>query len=72
LAGNEILFHGEWTRIKANAGTSGLVQFASESVRASDCTGDLRPVIEKHLRVLAGKELPARTLEFAACHRLSV
>jgi len=33
-----------------------------------DTTGDLRPVVEDHLRAIAGVELHARTLELAAEH----
>ena len=48
------------------------VQVGIELIPVTDPTGDLRPAIEKHLRTLAAKELPARTLEFAALHQLSV
>ena len=45
---------------------------SSEIIPVADTTGDLRPAIERHLRALATRELPARTLEFAALHQLSV
>jgi predicted metal-dependent hydrolase len=43
-----------------------------EFIPVADFAGDLRAVIERHLRALAAKELPAWTLEFAALHKLSV
>jgi predicted metal-dependent hydrolase len=44
----------------------------TELIPVTDSEGDLRPAIERHLRGLAAKELPARTLEFAALHQLRV
>ena len=48
------------------------VQVGAELIPVADPTSDLCPAIERHLRTLAAKELPARTLEFAALHQLSV
>lgn len=48
------------------------VRLGTEEIPVADITGDLRPAIERHLRALAGKELPARTLELAARHQLPV
>lgn len=48
------------------------VRLGGELIPIADFTVDSRPAIEKHLRTLAAKELPARTLEFAALHQLSV
>lgn len=74
--GTEILFRGE--RAVCTAVTNDIPAFANairladEIIPIADTTSDLRPAIEKHLRALAAKELPARTLEFAALHQLSV
>jgi predicted metal-dependent hydrolase len=48
------------------------VRLGNELIPVSDLTTDLRSAIETHLRTLAAKELPARTLEFAALHHLCV
>jgi predicted metal-dependent hydrolase len=71
LAGMEILFRGEPVKIESDS-SGNVVRFGSETVRVADGTLDLRPVIEKHLRKLAARELPARVMEFAAQHALSV
>lgn len=68
-AGTEILFRGERVRIEL---TGNAVQLRDEIIPLTDAAGDLRPLIERHLRKLAAKELPARTFEFAALHQLSV
>lgn len=49
-----------------------VIRLGSEQISVPDSTADLRPAIENHLRILAAKELPARTLELAALHQLSV
>jgi predicted metal-dependent hydrolase len=51
---------------------SNFIRLGAEVIPLADTTGDLRPAIERHLRGLAAKELPARTLEFAALHQLPV
>jgi predicted metal-dependent hydrolase len=48
------------------------IRVGSELIPVADPTGDLRAEIENHLRALATKELPAKTFEFAALHKLSV
>ncbi|MGO8764025.1 MAG: M48 family metallopeptidase [Limisphaerales bacterium] len=68
--GTKILFHGEFVTIAAGDGE--WIQFGSESCRALNSPGDLRPAIEKHMRTLAQTELPARALEFASQHQLSI
>jgi predicted metal-dependent hydrolase len=55
-----------------NPQSPGSIRIGSELIPVGDPTADLRPAIEQHLRTLAAKELPARTLEFAALHHLSV
>jgi predicted metal-dependent hydrolase len=73
LAGTEIFFRGKPTRIESSANGDGhVIQLESELIRAAYSDGDLRPVIEKHLRALATVELPARVHEFAVLHGLQV
>ena len=43
---------------------------AAKSCAVADASGDLRPAIERHLRQLAARELPARVFELAALHHL--
>ena len=72
-AGTEILFRGERVRLMPEPnGEAGSVRFGAESVPVADTAGDLRPAIERHLRQLAVRELPARALELAALHQLPV
>ena len=72
-AGTEVLFRGERMRLERGAnGEAGLVRLGTETVRVADATGDLRPIIERHLRRLATRELPVRVLELAALHQLPV
>lgn len=70
-AGAEIFFRGERVKIEADADA---IRVGSERIPLADDVGgaDLRPVIENHLRALAGKELRARALELAALHELAV
>jgi predicted metal-dependent hydrolase len=71
--GTEIYFRGERMRLEAgNNSQTGSITFGSELVRVVDAQGDLRAAIERHLRKLAAEELPARVLELAAAHQLSV
>lgn len=79
-AGTEILFRGDRVKIEIQSDptdssgpeSSNTLQLGSELIPIADTTADLRPAIERHLRALATKELPVRTLEFAALHQLSV
>jgi len=71
---------GEWcsgcladpTTLAVSRANRELVRAGNEFIPVADSAADLRPEIERHLRALATKELPARTLEFAALHQLSV
>jgi predicted metal-dependent hydrolase len=73
LAGTEILFRGERVRLEAGVnGETGLIRFGSEALPIPDAAPDLRPAIERHLRLLAARELPPRVLELAALHNLPV
>lgn len=72
VAGTEILFRGELVKIETAVNGSRVAWFGGESIELAEGVVDLRPAIERHLKALALKELPARTLKFAASHRLSV
>jgi hypothetical protein len=69
----EILLRGDAVRIEAGFnGEAETVRFGGESVRVPVPADDLRPAIEGHLRQLATRELPARVLELATRHGLTV
>jgi predicted metal-dependent hydrolase len=68
--GTEILFRGELVRIETDV--DGSIYFSTERLNVSDAHADLRPTIQKHLRVLASKELPLRVMELAALHRVNM
>jgi predicted metal-dependent hydrolase len=79
--GMEIFFRGELVRLEL--ADDGCIRFGGEclgrrsggSSLASPLAiagSDLRPAIQKHLRWLAGRELPARVMEFAALHGMTV
>ncbi|HEX3628076.1 MAG TPA: SprT family zinc-dependent metalloprotease [Verrucomicrobiae bacterium] len=79
--GTEILFRGELVKIEAASDLTdptdpsdqkSTIQLGDQIIPIASTTGDLRPAIERYLRALASRELPARTLEFAALHQLSV
>jgi len=70
--GTEILFRGQHVRLEPiENGEARWIHFATEMIQLDDET-DLRPAIERHLRRLATRELPARLQEFAALHQLPV
>lgn len=68
--GTEILFRGEAIRIEALDVCQ--IRFATETLFTREHTTDWRPAIEQHLRLLAGRELPARVLALAAPNQLAV
>ena len=71
--GSLILLRGEQVRLQLEAnGEAGLIRFGGEALTVADAEGDLRPAVERHLRQLAGRELPPRVLELAARHQLPV
>lgn len=69
VAGSEILFRGELTRIEA-AETGG-IRFGGGTLKLARPETDLRRVLEQHLRRLAAHELPLRLLELATQHGLT-
>jgi predicted metal-dependent hydrolase len=71
--GTEILLRGNTVRIEAGFNSEAeTVHFSGESVRVPVPAADLRPAVEGHLRHLATRELPARVLELATRHGLTV
>ena len=64
--GTDVYFRGEQVKIEVE--TAGQIRFGSELLAVRDVSVDLRPAIQKHLRKLAQKELPARVMELAALH----
>lgn len=73
LAGTEIFLRGEKVRLQTGSPeTPDLIVFGGERLRASDPTGDLRPIVERHLWRLAARELPPRVIELAALHHVAV
>ncbi len=71
--GTEVLFRGERVRLEGNVDGEGrIIRLGSEMLCLSESIGDLRPTVERHMRGLAERELPARVMELAALHRLPV
>jgi predicted metal-dependent hydrolase len=70
--GSEVLFRGEPVRLEAEVSGESVIRLGPEKLTVTNPAGDLRPVIEGHLRRLAERELPLRVMEFAASHQLSV
>lgn len=68
--GSEILFRGELVPIQSEQ--PGFIRFGSEILAVATPAANLRPVIERHLRQLAARELPVRVKELAALHGLAV
>jgi predicted metal-dependent hydrolase len=73
VPGTNILFRGQPVCLElVGGGETKLVRFAQEIVTVGAEEIDLRPPVEHHLRRLAARELPARVLELAALHELTV
>jgi len=64
--GSQFLFRGQPVQIQSDQ--PGQIRFGSGILRVSEAAADLRPVIEKELRRMAERELPARLKELAAQH----
>jgi predicted metal-dependent hydrolase len=70
--GAEILFRGEKTTIVARVGSRTL-GFADQIISfEGNVDGDVRPVVERHLRKLASIEFPPRVFQFAEQHGVGV
>ena len=61
--GGQFLFRGELVNLEASGPEH--VHFATETVKVPDLQLDLRPVLERHLRHLAMRELPEKVMHFA-------
>jgi len=68
--GTEIYFRGQLVKIEVE--TAGQIRLDSELLSLREVSVDLRPPIQKHLRKLAAKELPARVMELAALHAIQI
>ena len=68
--GTEILFRGEPVRIESDA--DGSIRFDTEQLKLPDSSKELRPAIQKHLRLLAAQELPRCVMELAGAHGIQV
>jgi predicted metal-dependent hydrolase len=70
--GTTILLHGEAVPIEAVSGAKPTIRFGAELLSVPATTGNLRPMIEQHLRRLASVDLPPRVMELAAQHQVAV
>jgi predicted metal-dependent hydrolase len=68
--GSTVLFRGELVPIQSDQ--PGCFRFDTEILPMPEPAASLRPVIEKHLRKLAARELPARLAELASLHGFAV
>jgi len=68
--GTEIYFRGELVPLQLVA--DGQIHFGAEQLAVPDASADLQPLIQKHLRQLAARELPARVMELAASHHVQI
>jgi len=68
--GTEIYFRGELVKIVIE--TAGQIRLGKELINLRDLSVDLKPGIQKHLRKIAERELPARVQELAALHGIEV
>jgi predicted metal-dependent hydrolase len=68
--GSTVLFRGELVPIQSDQPER--FRFGTEILPLSETLTDLRPAIEKHLRKLAARELPARLTELAGHHGFAV
>jgi predicted metal-dependent hydrolase len=70
--GAEVWFHGELVRLEAEPNGGNVIGLGSLKLTGIDSASDLRPVVERHLRRVAERELPARVIELAVLHQLCV
>lgn len=73
-AGTLVWFHGERAPLTTATEPDAppRISFAGESLAHPAADADLRPAVERHLRRLAARELPARVRELAAREGLAV
>jgi len=68
--GTPVLLRGQPIPLEPSInGQTGKVRFGAEFVTIPRGAADLRPAIERHLWLLAARELPARVSELAALHQ---
>ena len=70
LVGGQFLFRGELVNLEAFGPEH--VRFATETVKVPDLQLDLRPILERHLRHLAARELPEKVMHHAGVFGLKV
>jgi len=70
--GAEVLFRGEFVRLEAIPNDERAIRFGSGKLAGIDLASDLRPVIERHLRRVAERDLPPRVKELTDLHQLIV
>lgn len=70
--GSEVLFRGELVQVKAEVNGHPVIRLGLEQLTAPILEGDLRPMLERHLRRLAETELSPRVVELATFHQLNV
>ena len=63
--GTGLWFRGEHITLRVDRDA---VVLGTERISIASAIGDLRPVVEAHLRTIAARELPPRCLELAALH----
>ena len=73
IAGTRFLFRGEEVslRLESNEEKSYLC-FSNQKTPLSGLLSDYRPLVQKYLRQLAQRELPARTWELACLHGVTI
>lgn len=65
--GQVIFYRGERVTLQTESGPAGwIVRWADQVLRLPGPVVDLRPAVERHLRALAARELPARVWALAA------
>ena len=69
--GHEFLYRGEKVAIVGVAEACA-IRFGDQHLGLTAIEGNLRPIVESHLRWMANKELPSRTLELAKEQGLDV
>ena len=71
--GTEFLFRGERVTLRVETtGDGARLHFAGQVIVSSHAQANYRDVVARHLRRIAERELPARTLELAREHGIAV
>jgi predicted metal-dependent hydrolase len=73
IAGSRFLFRGEEVSLEEKKGDDGWsLSFADQKIPISDLMLDHRPLVRKHLRQLAARELHDRAWELARVHGVAI